>query len=67
MTTITSPDIRARRRAAKLSLETLAHLAGCSASHLRSLEHGYQFARSDVLERVLATLDELEAKRAEQP
>jgi DNA-binding XRE family transcriptional regulator len=51
-----APGLRAQRKAAKLSQERLAALAGCSTSMVKLLERGYDPERSDVLQRVLAIL-----------
>lgn len=50
--------IRARREAAGLSQQRLAELACCSIATIGLYEGGYSPARSTVLERVLAVLDE---------
>jgi transcriptional regulator with XRE-family HTH domain len=48
--------LRARRQAAGLSQETLAHRAQCSVAMVKLLESGYQPDRSEVLPRVLEVL-----------
>lgn len=50
--------LRARREAAGLSQQRLAELAGCSIATIGLYEGAYSPARSTVLERVLAVLDE---------
>lgn len=53
--------IREQRRAAGLSQDRLARLAGCSVAMMIAIERGYIPRRSRVLpeiERVLATLNE---------
>lgn len=55
--TLTSgPDLKALRRAAGMSQQRLAELAGCSVSMVRVLESGYEPERSDVLPRLVAAL-----------
>ncbi|MGI9183772.1 MAG: helix-turn-helix domain-containing protein [Solirubrobacteraceae bacterium] len=49
-------SIRADRRAACLSQERLAQLAGCSTAYIRLIEAGYEPMHSDVLPRVLEVL-----------
>jgi transcriptional regulator with XRE-family HTH domain len=59
MSTNASPAVgglREQRKAARLSQQRLAEIAGCSISSVRLLENGYQPARGDVLNRVLAAL-----------
>jgi transcriptional regulator with XRE-family HTH domain len=46
-----------RRKAAGLSQQRLAELAGCSLTFVRVLEAGYEPATSAVLPRILAVLD----------
>lgn len=53
-----SGALRARREAAGLSQQRLAELAGCSIATIGLYEGGYSPARSTVLERVLAVLDD---------
>jgi transcriptional regulator with XRE-family HTH domain len=48
--------LRAERRAAGLSQERLAQLAGCSVSMVRLLESGYRPESSHVLDRIAAAL-----------
>jgi predicted transcriptional regulator len=52
--------LRWRREALGISREKLAWKVGCSSSYVQMLESGFQPARSDVLPRLLAVLDELE-------
>jgi predicted transcriptional regulator len=56
-------DLRARRAALGVTRQELAHEAPCSISYLGMLEQGIVPARSDVVPRVLAALDRLEASR----
>ncbi len=53
-----SDGIRARRRAAGLSQERLAHLADCSLHTVALFERGYRPARSNVLPRIIAVLND---------
>jgi len=59
--------LRWRREALGLSREKLAWKVGCSSSYIQLLETGFQPARSDVLPRLLAVLDELEVQPPEEP
>ncbi len=50
--------IREARKAAGLTQQQLATLAGCSMAYVRVIEAGYTPAQSDVLPRVFAVLNE---------
>ncbi len=52
-----SGGLREQRRAAGLSQQRLAELAGCSVSAVRLFERGYQPSPSAVLTRVEAVLN----------
>lgn len=57
-------DIRARRRALKMTRQQLAAQVPCSVSHLANIEQGMQFMRtSDVLPRLFDALDRAEQAR----
>ena len=55
--------IRSRRLAAEVSQQHLAELAGCSIATVGLLERGYEPQHSEVVGRVLDTLDKLGAAR----
>lgn len=50
--------LASRRKAAGLSQQQLAHLAGCSIAMVSLLERGYSPDNSDVLQRLEAAIDE---------
>lgn len=50
--------LRASRRAAGLSQQRLAELAGCSLTMIRVLESGYEPQNSDVMPRVAQVLND---------
>lgn len=52
--------LRVRRRAARLSQQRLAELAGCSVAMVRVLEGGYQPTKSKVLGEITKALAHLE-------
>lgn len=52
----------ARRRAAGLTQQQLAHLARCSLAQIRRIERGRPLIRSRVLPDVLRALDRAERK-----
>ena len=54
-------DLRARRRSLGLSQEAVARTAMCSTGYVRLLEAGFAPGRSDVLPRVIAALNDIEA------
>ena len=58
---ITGADLRAMRHAANKTRQQVAGEARCSLSMLGILEGGYIPERSDVLPRVLAALNDVEA------
>lgn len=51
-------DLRALRKAAGMSQERLAQLAGCSLHTVALFERGYRPGRSDVLPRIIAVLND---------
>lgn len=57
--TAASGGLRAVRKAAGVSQQKLAEMAGCSMSMVKLLESGYQPASSDVVERIRRALDAL--------
>lgn len=57
--------IRDRRRELHKTQIEVASRARCSLPHLQNLERGYLPARSDVLLRIIAALDEIERERTE--
>jgi hypothetical protein len=57
------PSLRARRLAARVTLQALAERAGVSYSMVQLLDRGYQPGRSDVRAKVLVALAELEDDR----
>ncbi len=59
-TGVLGASLKERRTARNLSQEALARLSDCSTGYVRLLERGFQPARSDVLPRVLAALDQME-------
>jgi transcriptional regulator with XRE-family HTH domain len=52
-----SGGLREQRRAAGLSQQRVAELAGCSLTFVRVLEAGYEPVTSNVLPRIEAVLD----------
>lgn len=59
---IAGPNLRTERKAAGLSQQRLAELAGCSLSMVRLVEAGYQPEPSDVLDRITLALSKTEAR-----
>lgn len=55
--------MRSRRDRLRITRPQLAARAGCSLTYLQTIEAGIVPARSEVLPRVLAALDALEAER----
>lgn len=55
--------IRSRRLAARVSQQHLAELAHCSIATVGLLERGYEPMKSEVVDRVLAALDEMDTAR----
>jgi|tagenome__1003787_1003787.scaffolds.fasta_scaffold18118626_1 predicted transcriptional regulator len=56
-------DIRRRRENLRISRQALAVRAACSMPYLATIESGATPGRSEVMPRLLAALDELEAER----
>lgn len=59
----TGNQLQERRRAAGLTQDDLARLAGASRSTVKLLEGGWRPRRSAVRARILRVLDDLERRR----